>query len=112
MLSLFLTSLRLLKALWHGLKQRTFRAILFLYSVILLSGTLFYHSIEGWPWLDALLFSVATLSTAHLTDLTPATDIGKIFTVIFMLVGVGVFFALAAYIAKILIAPPDKNKPK
>lgn len=111
MFSLFFTSLRLAKAMWHGLQQRIFRAILFLYGIIVLSGTFFYHSIEGWTWVDAIIFCVATLSTAHLTDLTPSQNISKLFTVIFLLVGVGIFFALAGYIARILISPPDKDKP-
>ena len=74
---------------------------------ILLSGTLFYSSVEGWHWVDALYFSATTLSTVGLGDLSPQTQIGKIFTVVYIFVGVGVFVALFAQFAKALLRDTD-----
>ena len=38
-------------------------------AMILLSGTIFYRSIEGWSSVDSFYFSVTTASTAGLGDL-------------------------------------------
>ena len=51
--------------------------ILGLIVLTILTGTLFYHAVEGWRFLDALYFSVATLTTVGYGDFTPQTDAGK-----------------------------------
>lgn len=53
-------------------------------------GTVFYHFVEGWRWLDAYYFSVVTLATVGYGDLTPKTDAGKLFTTFYILSGVGI----------------------
>lgn len=103
MISFGLTILRLLKAIYRSWRQPHFRAGLALVIAILLSGTLFYRSVEGWSWTDALYFSVTTMSTVGLGDLSPQTQLGKLFTVIYIFVGVGVFVALFAQFAKALL---------
>lgn len=103
MISLFLNTMRLLKAIVRSWDDPHFRAGLVLCLVILLSGTVFYSSVEGWHWVDALYFSATTLSTVGFGDLSPATQLGKIFTVIYIFVGVGVFIALFIQFAKALL---------
>jgi voltage-gated potassium channel len=61
---------------------------------LLVLGTIFYHKIEGWGWLDALYFCVVTLATVGYGDFTPATRLGKIFTMIYLLMGIGTLLAL------------------
>lgn len=55
---------RLLKSLWQGTADPEFRALLGLLAILLVIGTIFYRSIEGWTLLDTLYFSVSTLATA------------------------------------------------
>lgn len=65
-----------------------------LFSTILLiviSGTIFFHIVEGWSWLDSYFFTVITLSTVGYGSLVPATAIGKIGTTVFIFLGLGVF---------------------
>jgi len=57
-------------------------------------GTVFYHFVEGWRWVDSYYFSVVTLATVGFGDLAPKTDLGKIFTTFYIFSGVGM---LAAY---------------
>ncbi len=57
-------------------------------------GTVFYHNVEGWRWLDSAYFSVILLTTVGLGDLSPKTDFGKIFTMFYLLAGIGVLVAL------------------
>lgn len=56
----------------------------------LLIGTLVYHYIEQWDWLDALYFCVVTLATVGYGDFTPDTPFGKIFTIFYILNGIGI----------------------
>jgi len=49
-----------------------------------------YHFLEGWEWIDSLLFAVATITTLGFADLIPRTFWGKIFTIVYILVGVSV----------------------
>lgn len=59
--------------------------------MIVLAGTVFFHIVEGWSWLDSYFFTVITLSTVGYGSLVPVTAIGKIGTTIFIFVGLGVF---------------------
>jgi voltage-gated potassium channel len=60
---------------------------------ILTAGTVFYHFVENLRWIDGLYFSVVTLTTIGYGDFTPQTDIGKIFTIVYIFYGLGVIFA-------------------
>ena len=108
MLSFAINILRLIKAIVRSWGNPTFRAGIGLAFLILLSGTIFYRSVEGWSWTDALYFSVTTISTVGLGDLSPQTDFGKLFTVVYIFVGVGVFVALFAQFARALIKGEEK----
>lgn len=56
--------------------------------MIVLVGMVFYHYVEGWSWLDSLYFCVITLTTIGYGDLSPQTDIGKVFTIIYIIIGI------------------------
>jgi hypothetical protein len=99
MLSFVVTLLRLARVIGRSGRDPEVRALLVLFGFMLLSGTLFYTNVEGWTVLDALYFSVVTMSTVGFGDLTPGTTIGKIFTIIYLLTGVGIFVALVSKLA-------------
>ena|SRR3712207_3588514 len=109
MLSLSVTLLRLARAVRRSWQDPEFRALLLLLAVLLLSGTLFYTTTEGWSLLDALYFSVATVSTVGDGDRVPHTALGKVFTICYLLVGVGVFVAL---VAKLTAAMLRRSEPQ
>lgn len=50
------------------------------------------------------------MSTVGLGDLSPQTDAGKLFTIIYIFVGVGVFVALFAQFARALLRIQDDDK--
>ncbi|MDU9006395.1 potassium channel family protein [Sedimentitalea todarodis] len=58
---------------------------------VLVSGTVFFHYVEGWSWLDSYFFTVVTISTVGYGSLVPVTALGKIGTTAFIFVGLGVF---------------------
>lgn len=107
MVSFWITLMRLLKAIHRSWKKPQFKAGLFLAMAILVSGTVFYRSVEGWSWIDALYFSVATMSTVGYGDLAPVTNFGKLFTVFYIFVGVGVFVLLLTQFARALLSLED-----
>lgn len=63
-------------------------------------GTVVYHFLEGWSFLDSLYFSVVTLATVGFGDLTPTTDLAKLFTVGYITVGIGIVAAFASELTK------------
>jgi len=63
-------------------------------------GTVAYTLIEGWTPVNALYFSVVTLATVGYGDLHPTTDVGKLFTVGYILTGIGVLAAFASELTK------------
>ena len=73
---------------------RRFRAIASSAIIILITGTIFYHFVEHLRWLDSLYFCVMTLATIGYGNFVPQTTIGKIFTMLYVLVGIGIFAAL------------------
>lgn len=73
--------------------------MLVFFAGMLVFGTLFYVNVEGWSTLNALYFCVATLSTVGYGDITPETSVGKLFTIAYLLTGIGIFVTIAAKIA-------------
>lgn len=90
----------LLRAAVSAFRDLEFRALLFLLLVLLSVGTVFYHEVEGWRWLDSLYFSVVTLTTIGYGDLAVHTDGGKIFTMIYIFLGLGTIFGFVEHVAR------------
>ena len=72
------------------LSDKEYRDLLLTGITILIIGTITYHELEGWSYLDAFYFSFITLTTIGFGDFAPQTDWGKIFTVIYITIGVGI----------------------
>jgi hypothetical protein len=70
------------------------RTILFWAVGALLIGMIVYHRLEGWSYLDALYFCVISLATVGYGDLTPTTDIAKLFTIVYVVNGVVILLSL------------------
>ena len=74
-------------------KDKEYRELFLTTLFIVGLGTVVYHFIEGWTWIDALYFSVVTLTTVGYGDLYPITDAGKLFTVGYIILGIGIFLS-------------------
>lgn len=98
-----LPAIRLLLDFGHGLKTALGHAIvqilLFLAFAQIAVATVFYRWAEKWPWLDALYFSVITISTVGYGDFSPKTTAGKLFTIGYILCGLGLFVTVTAILA-------------
>ena len=76
------------------LSDRASRPIFIWAGAVLLVGTLAYHWLEGWSYLDALYFCVITLATVGYGDLTPTTPIAKAFTIFYVINGVVILLSV------------------
>lgn len=100
MISFLLTLKRMLTGLFHAFKEKNFRTLFIITLLMLLSGTLFYREVEQFAWIDALFFSVMTLTTVGAAELAPHTTLGKLFTIVYTFAGIGVIFGVIYYVAK------------
>jgi voltage-gated potassium channel len=89
-----------LLALGEMARDREKRGPLLLVISLLIAGTAFYAIVEGWSLVDALYFCAMSLATVGYGDVVPTTDAGKLFTVVYVLCGIGIlvsfFTALTA----------------
>jgi len=79
----------LVRSVLEFVKDSRYRNLLMTSTVILIIGTIVYHELEGWTWLDSLYFSVITLTTIGFGDFAPETVGGKIFTMFYIVIGLG-----------------------
>ncbi len=91
----FIGLYRIFHRLWH---EPAFRALILLEVLLFGVGIVFYHYTEGWGWVDAAYFCVVTLATVGFGDFAPLTQVGRIYTIFYIIIGVallGVFIQLA-----------------
>jgi hypothetical protein len=96
----FLLIYRFFRGMWNGMKDKDFRNLfLWLVSIVVL-GSWFYMRVEHWTFLDSLNFSITTLATVGYGDFYPHTGIGKIFTIFYILVGIGLLSGFIVLLAE------------
>ncbi len=72
-----------------SLRRRILNLVVFV-SVLLALGTFGYMLIERWTFADALFMTAITLSTVGFGEVQPLSNDGRIFTIILIMLGVGV----------------------
>jgi voltage-gated potassium channel len=70
--------------------RRKIELLMVVIATLLAAGTVGFHLLEGWDWLDSLYTTVVTLFTVGYGDFTPQTVEGKLFTMALILGGLGV----------------------
>jgi hypothetical protein len=97
MLSVLLMFRRLFAAVRYAAREEGFLAIFGAGIVLVLVGTLTYSTSQDWSVVDAFYFAVCTLTTSSIADPSLTLDGGliKIFTVFYVLVGIGILVELA-----------------
>lgn len=80
-----------------GMNGKTKAAAAFTFILILISlGTVFYHFTENWSYVDSLYYSTVTLITVNYGDIAPQTQIARLFTVFYVLIGASLVLAALA----------------
>lgn len=80
-----------------NIKNRYLFLVVFL---LLFGGTIFYMRVEHWRFLDSIFFCVVTLATVGYGNMVPQTDLGKIFTIFYIIVGISIFLFFVNNLAK------------
>lgn len=93
-----------------ALSDRSVQGVLGITVAIILWASAFYRYVEGWTWIDSIYFSVVTISTVGFGDFSPETSLGKIFTIFYIIIGLGVFVTAATTIADAIISQAKDNK--
>jgi hypothetical protein len=70
-----------------------FQALTITLALVLAGGTVFYWHVEGFTLFDSFYFSVITLATVGYGDFTPHTTLGRAFTVVYVIVGIGILLS-------------------
>ena len=111
MVSFILNTLKLLKAIWHGIRQdEEFRILFVSLFIIIAGGTVFYSQVEGWSVIDSMYFCFMTMSTIGSGDLVPTTSYSKLFTIVFSVLTIGMFAAIVSKL--VLVIVKDKTQRK
>ena len=79
----------LFRTLFSFLKNPEYRELILITLLLISLGSTVYHFTEGWSWVDSVYFSVVTLTTVGFGDITPQTDAGKLFTIVYIILGIG-----------------------
>jgi hypothetical protein len=92
MLSALMMLRRVLPAFRYAIREEEFLPILSAALLLLLVGTLTYSLGQDWNVVDALYFSVSTLTTTSVSnpDLTISDRWVELFTVLYQLIGIGI----------------------
>ena len=73
----------------HRMNNRILRLIIGVGTLLAIS-VIGYMLIENWTFLDALYMTAITLSTVGFGEIHPLSDVGRMFTVLIVLAGVGI----------------------
>jgi len=98
------------ETLLEFLRDKEYRDLIITTLLVIIVGMIAYHFLEGWSWLDALYFSFITLTTIGFGDFAPQTDAGKIFTIFYIIVGIGIILAFINTIYHHFSAQRDERK--
>ena len=80
----------LFKIILSFLQDKEYHQLLGITLIILALGTISYHYLEGWSWINALYFFIITLTTIGYGDFSPQTTAGKLFTIAYVILGIGI----------------------
>ena len=75
--------------------------LVFIFMIVI--GAVVYHFLEGWSFFDSLYFTVITITTIGYGDFFPITVGGKIFTMIFPFIGIGMGFYLFSVVGRYIM---------
>ncbi|MDC0580146.1 potassium channel family protein [Bacteroidia bacterium] len=81
------------KTIISFLKDKEYRQLLITTFFIISGGSITYHFLEGWSWIDSIYFSFVTLTTVGFGDFAPQTDERKLFTILYIILGVGMILS-------------------
>lgn len=91
---------RFARAVTAAFRDKQTRALVTGALFVIATGTWFYSRMEGWSLVDSLYFTVMTLTTVGYGDLSPTTPATRLFTVAFVLIGIGILLGFIDVVAR------------
>ncbi len=89
---------------------RRFAAIAVIVTALIVGGTIGFHVVEGWSWLDAFYATVITLTTVGYGDFHPVSAPGKFFAITLILSGVGTMALALSTLYEILLSDETRRR--
>ena len=90
-------------ALRSGWADAEFRGLSIVLGSWVALGTIIYSVREGWSLVDSLYFCVMTLTTIGYGDFSPTSTGMRLYTVVYSVMGIGLFVAFNARLAQFAI---------
>ena len=72
----------------HDQNERIYKYLAVSAIALVTVATVVYRVVEDWSWVDSVYFSVVAATTVGFGDLSPTTDVSKLFTVFYILAGI------------------------
>ena len=72
-------------------------------ALILIAGTIGYMIFEDWNFLDALYMTVITIATVGYSEIHHISDIGRVFTMLIIFLGVGFSLYVAGAVVQLMV---------
>jgi voltage-gated potassium channel len=70
-------------------RSRLYQSVVLLLGVVVV-GTLGYHVLEGWDWIDALYMTIITMGTVGYGETHPLDANGRVFTIFLIVASLGI----------------------
>lgn len=81
------------------MKGKTKAVAAFLLILCLITvGTVTYHFVESWSYVDSLYYSTLTLLTINYGNIAPTTQLGRLITPFYIIIGASLVLAAVAVI--------------
>ena len=99
---------RFARLLW---RKEEIRGLLMLTLITIFLGSWFYYQFEPTitTWLDSYYFTVITLTTIGYGDFSPTKPITKLFTTIYVFIGLGIIAGLVGLVGETIIEDANKR---
>ena len=69
-------------------------------AAVVAVGSVVYMLLEGWTPIQAAYFCVVTLATVGFGDLHPTTELAQLFTIFYIIVGIGIIGGFITQLAR------------
>jgi len=89
--------------MWKSKGWRKVYILIILLILLVLTGTIGYHLIEHYTFLEALFMTIITIATVGFNEVHPLSSEGMIFTVFLIVFGFGIFAYVFASFTELLI---------